>query len=168
MLIGIQNFLSAREVDELFNNQFDSSQFPDNGVSYFTLTDPFGAPGRQRKYYSSSNLEQLDTRLKQLIHTHTGKHVRSDRGYGPRVLTYNPGMGLCWHSDQVIEHRIATAILYLNDSEEYKGGQLEFENHGTPRTDKGDLVLYSTDLTHRVTDVTEGVRQSFVLFYYTE
>ena len=77
MLIGIQNFLSAREVDELFNNQFDSSQFPDNGVSYFTLTDPLSAPGRQRKYYSSVNLEQLDTRLKQ--HYENTKFVQKQK-----------------------------------------------------------------------------------------
>ena len=77
--------------------------------------------------------------------------------------------GYEWHMDCGIEiqnQRKISVTVQLSDSDEYEGGDLEF-NIGkklvAPRV-QGAAVIFPSFYLHRVTPVTKGVRKSFVLW----
>lgn len=64
-----------------------------------------------------------------------------------------------------ISHRKLSISVQLSGSEEYEGGDLQFMiNQNTvsvPRT-KGTVVIFPSFILHRVTPITQGLRQSVV------
>ena len=63
--------------------------------------------------------------------------------------------------------------IWLNDPDEYEGGELDIEYQG-PREDirydslklpKGSIVIFPSDKWHRVRPVTFGVRKSLVTWF---
>lgn len=83
--------------------------------------------------------------------------------------TYQVGDNYAWHRDRE-DHAGAcdikmTTILNISD-EPYQGGRLElwgcdFED----QVNQGDMVVFSSHISHRVTDVTEGSRKT--ISYWT-
>ena len=87
-----------------------------------------------------------------------------------------------WHVDtlpkpminnDVSYNRKISATVWLNDPEEYEGGEFDIEIKG-PREDirydtlklpKGSIVIFPSDRWHRVRPVTSGVRKSLVLWF---
>ena len=87
-----------------------------------------------------------------------------------------------WHVDKLPKHiikndvsynRKISATVWLNDPEEYEGGEFDIEIKG-PREDirydtlklpKGSIVIFPSDRWHRVRPVTSGVRKSLVLWF---
>ena len=80
-----------------------------------------------------------------------------------------------WHVDQDIEHddngkiRKLSCSVQLSHPEEYEGGDLQFQTpHGEFTANeikpKGSICIFPSFVTHRVTPVTSGIRQSLVMW----
>ena len=93
-----------------------------------------------------------------------------------------------WHIDSFKDPRIRTkqevnpdkpynrkvsVTVWLNDPEEYEGGEFDLEIRGpncegeryeTMKYDKGTIVVFPSHMWHRVRPVTSGVRKSLVLW----
>ena len=73
-----------------------------------------------------------------------------------------------WHMDVVKpdengSQRKLSAVMLLNDSDEYEGGHLEVEGYeGNVLLKAGNLIVFPSFVKHRVTPVTKGVRYSAV------
>jgi PKHD-type hydroxylase len=82
-----------------------------------------------------------------------------------QLSTYMPGCYYGWHtdSDQNTPRKLSFTI-QLDNYDEYEGGNLEFKNATLPEsaTLKGTLILFRSDLWHKITPVTEGTRHSLV------
>ena len=87
-----------------------------------------------------------------------------------------------WHVDNLPKpiinngvgcNRKISATVWLNDPEEYEGGEFDIEVKG-PREDirydtlklpKGSMVIFPSDKWHRVRPVISGLRKSLVLWF---
>ena len=87
-----------------------------------------------------------------------------------------------WHRDDEMDPPILnnkklmrklSMTIWLNDPNEYEGGELDIEIQG-PRADqryetlklsKGSIVIFKSDKWHRVRPVTSGVRKSLVTWF---
>jgi len=106
---------------------------------------------------------------------------------------YEPGDGYGWHKDVYDAPyeeghfkglvRKISGIVFLNDFDEWDGGDLQLENnwewapdqfwmrmnafHPTINEEikKGSAIIFQSDLWHRVTPITRGIRKSLVLWY---
>lgn len=96
---------------------------------------------------------------------------------------YYDGNFYDWHTDAspepVIEHdgkpynRKVSLTVWLNDPEEYEGGEFDLETGGpncdggrfeTFKLPKGTIITFPSYMWHRVRPVTSGVRKSLVLW----
>ena len=96
--------------------------------------------------------------------------------------TYSDGGKYDWHideeaqllnvGDQYIMRKLSMTI-WLNDPDEYEGGEFDIETEGphiSPRYDtlklkKGSIVIFPSNKWHRVRPVTSGVRKSLVTWF---
>ena len=96
--------------------------------------------------------------------------------------TYSDGGKYDWHideeahllnvGDQYIMRKLSMTI-WLNDPDEYEGGEFDIECEGphlSPRYDtlklkKGSIVIFPSNKWHRVRPVTSGVRKSLVIWF---
>lgn len=75
-----------------------------------------------------------------------------------------------WHMDfgESASTRKLSVSVQLSDEKDYDGGDLEFMVHRSilkaPKT-KGTVIFFPSYLTHRVTNVTKGVRRSLVCWF---
>lgn len=77
-----------------------------------------------------------------------------------------------WHHDILWTHsansdRKLSITVQLSDSQEYAGGDFEFDEVETPTgaKTKGTILVFPSYLRHRVTPVTWGVRKSLVAWF---
>lgn len=79
--------------------------------------------------------------------------------------TYVPGCSYGWHSDwsPTVPRRLSFTI-QLDNYEDYEGGDLEFKDAALPENAflKGALIIFKSELWHRVTPVVSGTRHSLV------
>ena len=95
---------------------------------------------------------------------------------------YSEGNFYDWHVDTLAKpiinndvsyNRKVSATFFLNDPEEYEGGEFDLEVRGpnaeerfdTIKLPKGSIVIFPSDRWHRVRPVTSGVRKSLVLWF---
>jgi predicted 2-oxoglutarate/Fe(II)-dependent dioxygenase YbiX/glycosyltransferase involved in cell wall biosynthesis len=72
-----------------------------------------------------------------------------------------------WHIDAMKSHkRKLSAVLQLSDPSEYEGGELQIQNGEiyTVNKSKGTCVVFPSWMTHRVTQVTKGIRRTLVIW----
>ena len=96
---------------------------------------------------------------------------------------YSKGGFFDWHVDKYVSpiwissknnwyNRKISISIFLNDPDEYEGGELDIETQGPladPRYDtfklpKGSIVIFPSNKWHRVRPVTSGVRKSLVVW----
>lgn len=81
---------------------------------------------------------------------------------------YTPGMKFTKHIDKERDcswHVVTGAVL----NSDYKGGRLlTYEPEGEVATTQGEIYLMPSEQPHEVTEVTEGIRYSFVFFISKE
>ena len=83
---------------------------------------------------------------------------------------YEGGGHYDWHMDCGIgiqNQRKLSVTVQLSDSDEYEGGELEFNLGGQypkAKRGKGNVIIFPSFYLHRVTPVTKGTRKSFVLW----
>ena len=76
-----------------------------------------------------------------------------------------------YHPDKPYNRKIS-ATVFLNDPDEYEGGELDLETGGpnaevrydTMKMPKGTVVVFPSSMWHRVRPITSGVRKSLVLW----
>mgnify|MGYP003116106760 FL=1 len=101
---------------------------------------------------------------------------------GIQYGTYSDGGFYDWHVDEEAEIepingkylvRKLSMTIWLNDPDEYEGGEFDIEIKG-PREDiryetlklsKGSIIIFPSDKWHRVRPVTSGVRKSLVTWF---
>jgi len=85
---------------------------------------------------------------------------------GAKVAKYD------WHNDfgpKVASTRKLSFSVLLSDPSEFVGGQLEFlPSYGEGTVTKGDIIVFPSFLTHRVSPVTNGVRYCIVGWVHGE
>jgi len=84
------------------------------------------------------------------------------------ISRYLPGMEYGWHVDSPLMFVPPVALradlsitIFLNNPDEYEGGELEIETEAETRLfklKKGDAVIYPTTKIHRVRPVAKGMR----------
>ena len=92
---------------------------------------------------------------------------------------YNDGGRYDWHADQHIKPvkglvRKISMTLFMNDPEEYEGGQFDLElfspeyksRFKTFKLKKGAAIFFKSHAWHRVRPVSDGVRKSLVAWYF--
>ena len=101
---------------------------------------------------------------------------------GIQYGTYSDGGFYDWHIDEESEiHNIngkalirkLSVTIWLNDPNEYEGGEFDIEVKGpfedirynTLKLKKGSIVIFPSDMWHRVRPVTSGVRKSLVTWF---
>ena len=76
-------------------------------------------------------------------------------------------------SSKLFGNRKISVSIFLNDPDEYEGGELDIETRG-PRSDpryhtfklsKGSIVVFPSNKWHRVRPITSGVRKSLVAWF---
>ena len=90
---------------------------------------------------------------------------------------YSDGGYYDWHVDIIDDSikfpRKLSMTIWLNDPDEYEGGEFDIEVEG-PRKDlrydsiklpKGSIVVFPSSMWHRVRPVTCGVRKSLVTWF---
>ena len=76
---------------------------------------------------------------------------------------YRKGQYFNWHNDK---SKIRSHIILLND--DFKGGELEFEEMDDLKLKTGDCITYDSNINHRVKKIIAGVRYSLVAWAYDD
>ena len=103
-----------------------------------------------------------------------------------QITHYSEGEFYDWHVDEFQtdlvkddgekSNRKISVTIWLNDPDEYKGGELDLEVRGpnckdwehrfdTLKLPKKSIVIFSSNKWHRVRPVTSGIRKSLVLWF---
>jgi len=72
-----------------------------------------------------------------------------------------------WDSSNMSDRKLSMTV-QLSNSEDYKGGDFEFQGVQQPpssKRNKGTVLVFPSYLVHRVTPVTEGTRKSLVAWF---
>jgi len=86
---------------------------------------------------------------------------------GVQLATYHAGDHYGWHEDghpgDGTRRELSISVLLTTG---FKGGQMEFRRAGAPKLKRpGDIILFHAWETHRVAPVTQGVRDSLVVWF---
>lgn len=87
-----------------------------------------------------------------------------------QLAKYETGHFYDWHQDTFFltdspTCRKVTAVVLLNDTSEFTGGDFELQNCPNPIVlQKGSIIVFPSYLTHRATAVTSGTRYSAALW----
>ena len=89
-----------------------------------------------------------------------------------QIIRYGEGGHYTWHNDllppQDGKARAVSFVLLLNDPSEFDGGLLQIKDKSdNVLKHQGDIVVFDSKATHRVTPVTRGVRYSAVCWAHT-
>ena len=99
-----------------------------------------------------------------------------------QVTRYSEGDFYDWHVDasnwNIVRNgkecnRKISVTVFLNDPEEYEGGEFDLEIYGPKKVvryksfklSKGSIIVFPSDKWHRVRPVTSGVRKSLVIWF---
>ena len=85
------------------------------------------------------------------------------------ALRYRPGRGhYGWHIDAGFGHplRKISAVVLLNEAEDFEGGVLEVKGADPIELVRGHAVFFPSFLLHQVTPVTEGERIALVAWIH--
>ena len=154
----IENFLSEKECSDLLN------------IYLPTLTlktaEVIGGTKNHRKSSVSfiDSIPEIDDRLKDILNKNIELNGYSITELNPYQFTeYKPGEYYNWHtdsSDTDYQNRFCSIVIQLNDT--YIGGELEILNGNKVNKKSGTLVMFYSNILHRVTPVTDGTRYSLV------
>lgn len=86
-----------------------------------------------------------------------------------QVAKYSIDQFYGWHMDthalSMLPHdRKVTVVCMLSNQDEYEGGVLEIEGTKSIILNRGDVIAFPSILQHRVTPVTNGLRQTAALW----
>ena len=85
-----------------------------------------------------------------------------------QFATYNVGDFYGWHKDSNRDNsRILSVTVQLSDPDSYEGGDIQIKDFIAERA-RGTIIVFNSNLLHRVHEVTAGTRYSLVQWYSGE
>jgi PKHD-type hydroxylase len=158
MIKIIENFLSDKECSDLLNTYLPTLKFKSGKTA--------GDKKNQRKSSVSfiDTIPEVDDKLKEVLKENiklNGWEVSQLRSY--QFTEYKVGEYYNWHTDSSnTDHseRFCSIVIQLNDT--YEGGELEISNTDKINRKSGTLIMFYSNILHRVLPVTEGTRYSLV------
>ena len=101
-------------------------------------------------------------------------HTKTTMYQNMRLVRWSKGMLMKPHIDKQHQYEDTmdySSLMYLND--EYEGGEFQFVTYSkenctidTPKFNKtGSIIVFPSDMEHRVTPVTKGIRSSLVVWF---
>jgi predicted 2-oxoglutarate/Fe(II)-dependent dioxygenase YbiX len=123
--------------------------------------------------HSSSSSAWLATKLTAIMET-ANETYGFEMGSSPPTLQftrYGIGGKIDWHTDFDFNLDVSRKIsisVQLTPRQQYSGGGLEFFPTGEMQLgrDQGTAIVFPSFFTHAVMPVTEGVRESLVVWFY--
>lgn len=167
-VIEIKNFLTDEECDRIVAtaSKFDlheaTTTYPTSNYTVGLADDKF----RQSKiaYIDSDVFPELTEKLLQKVNElQIFNGATYNAIYGYSFNEYTKGNFLDWHPDVAELANGATITIALELSNGFEGGvfqyKLDDKEYSFDKA-KGSLFLFDSEVIHRVTEVTEGVRYS--------
>ena len=103
--------------------------------------------------------KEFDIKIKYRENYKLGKYYGANKGF------YNPHTDIQGFKD----HRKISMIVCLSDKNDYKGGIIKLVDLNKKfKLNKGDLLLFKSNLLHGVEPVTDGIRQVIISFMWGE
>ena len=144
-----------------------------NGEKYFDLNiELFDLVQEYNQNHSNWKYDIIGTESMQYGIYSDGGHYDWHIDNYPRPIPINTRRSLSGNSTIMVNRKISVTI-FLNDPDEYEGGEFDIEIKG-PREDiryetlklsKGSIVIFPSDKWHRVRPVTSGERKSLVTWF---
>tara|TARA_B100001250_G_C19566796_1_gene685864 strand:+ start:116 stop:784 length:669 start_codon:yes stop_codon:yes gene_type:complete len=145
-----------------------------NGEKYFDLNiELFDLVQEYNQNDSNWKYDIIGTESMQYGIYSDGGHYDWHIDNYPRPIPITTRRSLSGNSTIMVNRKISVTI-FLNDPDEYEGGELDIETDG-PRADpryntyklsKGSIVVFPSNRWHRVRPVTSGVRKSLVAWVF--
>jgi len=129
------------------------------------------------KWIKDPKLNRVLEDITSLVNKNSKWNLKLTGGESIQYGIYNIGDYYGWHNDQLLIQdqlvRKVSMSLFLNDPDEYDGGELdiEFKNpnvdprYDTLKLDSGYAVFFQSHLWHRVRPIKSGVRKSLVAWF---
>lgn len=162
--ITIKNFLSEDECKEILNTYLSKLKLEPALIDGGKLDNNL----RKSSVAFIDTIVSIDNRLKNTLNQNIKIKDNTLTGLSRYQLTqYGVGEYYGWHIDSdnnKNKNRYCSIVIQLNN--EYEGGDLEFKdvNGNEIKFERGvgNLHIFFSDILHRVTPITEGVRHSLV------
>ena len=116
--------------------------------------------GNEHRWYFSGKLGKMSSLNNKVMRRLSPEPIQ--------ITTYKYNNFYKWHIDgREGDKRRLTLISPLTRSKDYVGGELQFKDEDIPTwaLDIGSVILVRPELQHRVTPVTEGVRNSLITWF---
>ena len=175
---GTASSLEGRQ--EVHNYRADT-RMPDEVIPQQESTQRYDV---RKSKVSCLNDSYLTEQLSYSINLYNKQHWNYDLNGTDEIQygIYSDGGYYDWHVDhekktpnidgKFLVRKLSTTI-WLNDPDEYEGGEFDIEIHApykNPRYDtlklpKGSIIIFRSDRWHRVRPVTSGVRKSLVTWF---
>lgn len=162
--LHIPNLLSETEVDDI-RFLFKSGAFDDGRLTAYSAAKEVKS-NLQLNPQTQEHVAIQQNILAALNRNTLFRNAVLPHSIHPFVISnYKPGMHYGWHVDSpVMGNMIRTDValtIFLNDPEEYDGGELELQTANGNilyKLNKGDAICYPCTQVHRVREVTRGER----------
>lgn len=162
--LSIRNLLSDNEVRDI-HVLFKSGAFDDGRLTAHSAAKEVKS-NLQLKHQTQEHAAIQQIILAALNRNSVFRNAILPQSIHPFIISnYKPGMHYGWHVDSpVMGNMIRTDValtIFLNDPEEYDGGELELQTaNGNVlyKLNKGDAICYPCTQVHRVREVTRGER----------
>ena len=162
--LHISNLLSETEVEDI-RFIFKSGSFDDGRLTAYSAAKEVKS-NLQLNHQTQEHAAIQQNILAALNRNTLFRNAVLPHSIHPFVISnYKPGMHYGWHVDSpVMGNMIRTDValtIFLNDPEEYDGGELELQTANGNilyKLNKGDAICYPCTQVHRVREVTRGER----------
>jgi PKHD-type hydroxylase len=162
--ITIKNFLSEDECKKILDTYLSKLKLEPALIDGGKLDNNL----RKSSVAFIDTIDSIDNRLKNTLNQNIKIKDNTLTGLSRYQLTqYGVGEYYGWHIDSdnnKNKNRYCSIVIQLNN--EYEGGDLEFKdvNGNEIKFERGvgNLHIFFSDILHRVTPITEGVRHSLV------
>jgi len=162
--LSIRNLLSDNEVRDI-HVLFKSGAYDDGRLSAHSAAKEVKS-NLQLNHQTQEHAAIQQIILAALNRNSVFRNAILPQSIHPFIISnYKPGMHYGWHVDSpVMGNMIRTDValtIFLNDPEEYDGGELELQTANGNilyKLNKGDAICYPCTQVHRVREVTRGER----------
>ena len=176
--IGSEEFITAgvgqKEKGKIDEEMRQSKVLFLNGEKYFDLNvELFDLVQEYNQNDSNWKYDIIGTESMQYGIYSDGGHYDWHIDNYPEPIPITIRRSLSGNSRIMVNRKISVTI-FLNDPDEYEGGELDIETDG-PRADpryntfklsKGSIIVFPSNRWHRVRPVTSGVRKSLVAWIF--
>jgi PKHD-type hydroxylase len=165
--IIINNFLSIEECESILNYSLCNLELKRGQVK---IDDEFKVDLHRESNITFDQYLQFPY-LMDRIHTLVSDTIKI-KGFNIdfdnkkfQFTEYKSGDYYDWHTDILddsINRRFYSIVIRLNDN--YTGGELELKDYKSIKSNTGTLYMFPSDMNHRVTIITSGIRYSLVMW----